>query len=228
VAVEVAKRADEAGRSWAFVERMRQVQLTQSFLAQEKDEITRKIAGAVQYAAKQKNCDADVAGAVPHAFKEAVDKRLEEHLREANEAFLVIERHRDELSKEDAAALEKQADAIAYASYLAHVELVEHKLKLQRMVSEADRIKKTADEYVEAENARSSRSSATAADKKEAAARIERMKTSRAKVDSALEQTKSVLQNVDERVKKAQDGWAQALAGLNKTLEEKAAATTAK
>src|SRR6185503_869255 len=46
--------ADDAGKSSAYVERLQEVEGTARFFSDEKDEISRSVAGAASYAAKQK------------------------------------------------------------------------------------------------------------------------------------------------------------------------------
>src|SRR5262245_22165176 len=65
--LEIYQRADEAGRSYGYVDRLREIHDAKTFFDDEKDEITRKVSGSAQYVAKQKGCDVDVSGAVAHA-----------------------------------------------------------------------------------------------------------------------------------------------------------------
>jgi hypothetical protein len=75
--LEVVDRADEDGRSYAYVDRLRRVQGAAAFFDAEKDEINRKVAGSVAYVAKKKSCDESIAGAAVPALKDAIDKQLE-------------------------------------------------------------------------------------------------------------------------------------------------------
>src|SRR6202044_387183 len=100
------------GHSYAYVDRLRKVQATASFFETEKDELNKKLVGSVAYTAKKKGCDESIAGAAPPALKDAVEKQLEKELHEASEAQQLVERYHAELGKENAAALEKQADDI--------------------------------------------------------------------------------------------------------------------
>ena len=220
-AEEVAAKADASGRSWAYVEALRETRETKKFMDRDGEEITKKAAGAANYAAKQKGCDVDVSGAVIHAMKEGMDKQLEKRLREGNEAHDVIDRNR-EILKEDAATLEKQADEIAYASYLAHIDIVEQKLRVRRMVEEADTIKKTADEYIAAEREFQKKPNRSDAEKKASEQRIAEMNKAKANIDSSVQQAKQMSEAMEERITEVQKAYADAFAKLKDSLAREA------
>src|SRR5439155_13850496 len=67
---DIMKAADGAGRSYAYVERVRRVDGAYGFFTDEKDEITKKVAGSAQYLVKSKGCDVDVSGAAGGSLKE--------------------------------------------------------------------------------------------------------------------------------------------------------------
>lgn len=151
-----------------------------------------------------------------------IEKQLEKELHEASEAQQLIERYRGELGKENAAALEKQADDLARASYLVHIELVEGKLRLVRMAGEADQIRKTADDSIAAEKAyQSSYKKITDAEKKASEARIAEMNKSKASMDAAIKQAEAVVPTVDDEIKKIQKEYDDALDALLAKVKEK-------
>jgi len=51
----IVDRADESGRSADYVEAHRELERTQKFFSQERDDITRRVAGSTQYAFTKKN-----------------------------------------------------------------------------------------------------------------------------------------------------------------------------
>jgi hypothetical protein len=224
-ALAIVERADEAGRSYAYVERVREVDGAYRFFTEEKDEITKKVAGAAQFVAKQKGCEVDVSGPAAHALKESVDKQLEKRLRERNEAHLLIERYRESLGKDNAAALEKQADAISYASYVVHIELVEQKVRINRLLAEIETVKKTTDDAIAAERAFQGEASRTPAEKKAAEERIEALNKSKALLDAAVTQAQNTAESMQERITELQKQYADGFAALRKKLGAKDAAT---
>jgi hypothetical protein len=220
--LEIVDRADEDGRSHAYVGRLRRVEGASAFFEAEKDEINKKVAGSVAYTAKKKGCDEAIAGAAPPALKDAVDKQLEKELHDASEAQQLIERYRGELGKDNAAALEKEADDLSRASYLVHIEIVEDKLRILRMVSEADQVKKTADDAIAAEKSyKESNKKLTDPEKKASEARIADMNKSKASIDAAVKQAQGVAPGLDDEIKKIQKEYDDALDGLRSKIKEK-------
>jgi hypothetical protein len=220
--LEIVTRADEDGRSFAYVDRLRRVQDAAAFFDAEKDEINRKVAGSVAYVAKKKGCDDGVAGAAPPALKDAVEKQLDKELHDASEAQQLVDRYRVELGKDNAAALEKQADDLGRASYLVHIALVEDKLRITRMVTEAEQVKKTADDDIAAERTFQQGKKITDADKKASDARIADMTKSKAGVDAAVQQAQGVVPTLDDEIKKIQKEYDDALEALKSKLRDKA------
>lgn len=219
---DVVTRADQAGKSSAYVERMRRIEGAFEFFSTEKDEITRKVGGSVQFLVKKKGCDVEVSGAVSGPLKDTIDKQLEKELRDANEAQHLIERYRTALGKENAAALEQQADAISRASYLVHIQLVEDKVRVQRMLAEADEVQRTFDAALAAERSFQAEKRTTPAEKKASDDRIAEINKSRALLDSAVKQGSSLLPNLDQQVQAMTREYDEALAKLLAAIDEKA------
>lgn len=217
-ALAVVERADEAGRSYAYVERAREAEQVQAFFRGEKEEINKKVGGAVQYAAKQKGASIDVYGTVGHSLGEAIDKQIEKRLRERNEAHAVIERYRVSLGKANAAALEKQADEISHASYILHVEAVTQKQLLEGMINEAPTVKKTADSFIQREKAFQAEAGRTDPEKKASEERIATMTRSKERIDASVEKARQALPNIDQQLKANQKEYADALAALKAKL----------
>ncbi|MFS8067881.1 MAG: hypothetical protein ACMG6S_16080 [Byssovorax sp.] len=218
---DVMSRADQAGKSSAYVDRMRRIEGAYEFFATEKDEITRKVAGSAQFVAK-KQCDVDVSGAVASSLKDTIDKQLEKELRDANESQHLIDRYRTALGKENAAALELQADALSRTSYLVHVQLVESKLRVQRMLTEIDEVQRTYDAALAAERELQAEKRTTAPEKKASDERIAEINKSRAALDSAVQQGSSLLPQLDEQIQTITREYDEALAKLLASLDEKA------
>jgi hypothetical protein len=220
--VEVVDKADAGGRAYAYVEARRELEGAHAFFEAEKDEILKKVAGAAQFAAKQKGCDVDVSGAASHALKETVEKRLEKRLREQSEANVFIDQNQTALGKDNVEKLMDQADDIALASYLTHVAIVEHKVRVRRMILEAEAAKATLDAGLRAEQAYQGESGRTPAEKKASEERAEAMRKSAALVDSAVAQAKSVSEQADERVATAQKSHDEAVGKLRADVKKRA------
>lgn len=210
---DVHRSANEAGRSRAYVDRNEEVEGARAFFSAEQDEIVKKVGGSATYACKQKGADTDLSGTVSRSLSEVVTKQLEKRLREQNAAHGLLERHKHELSKEDAAALETQADQISRASYLVHIAMVEEKVRLRALLQEAEQVKKTLDDYLADERAIQSKATKDA-DKKESEARIQRATQAKAQVDGALSQGREMEQKMEERIAAAQKRHKDALDAL--------------
>ncbi|MGK3993052.1 hypothetical protein [Sorangium sp. So ce1024] len=222
VVIEVIEQADAAGRSYDYVERVRAVDGAAAFFNENRDHLTRKVSGAAQYVVKQKGCDVDVTGATSHALQDGVERQLEKYVRDRNEAHRRIERHRASLGKENAAALEKQADAVTFTSYLVHIDLVEHKVRLRRMLEEIEAIKASIDEAVAAEREFQSSGKRTDEEKKASDARIDELGRSKAMLDASATQAKQIDETMDERIAAAQKSYREAMDALLATLRKNA------
>jgi hypothetical protein len=220
--LEIVTRAVEDGRSYAYVERLRRVEGAGLFFDTEKDEINKRVVGSVSYQAKKKACDDTVASAAVPALKDSYEKQLEKELHDASEAQQLIERYRGELGKENAATLEKQAEDISRASYIVHIEIVEDKLRILRMVTEADAVRKTADDTISAERAfQSDYKKITDAEKKASDARIADMNKSKASIDAAVSQAQGVASSLQDEILKIQKEYADALDALAAKIKER-------
>ncbi|WP_437617906.1 hypothetical protein [Sorangium sp. So ce1151] len=222
VVLDVTAQADAAGRSYDYVERVRAVDGAVAFFNDNKEDLTRKVSGAAQYVAKQKGCDVDVTGATSHALEEGVERQLEKYVRDRNEAHRRIDRHRAALGKENAAALEKQADAVSFASYVVHIDMVEHKLRLRRMLEEIEAVKASIDVSVEAERTFQSSGKRTDEERKASEARIEELGRSKATLDSSATQAKQIDETMDERIAAAQKSYREAMDRLLATIRKNA------
>lgn len=217
---DIYRSADDAGRSRAYVDRNREVEGARAFFTAEQDEIVKKVGGSATYAAKQKGCETDLTGVVSKSLSDSVSKQLEERLREQNEAHGLIDRHRTELGKEDAAALEVQADQLSRASYLVHIAMVEEKVRLRAMIEEAEQVQKTIDDYVARE--RASQSKGKDADKKASEERIKRATESKAQVNGSLTQAREMEPKMEERITAAQKRHADAMTALLADVDKRA------
>jgi hypothetical protein len=219
--LEVVEQADAAGRGYDYVERVRSVDGAVAFFTDNKGEITKKVSGAAQYVARQKGHDLDVSGTVAHALDESVARQLEKYVRERNEAHRRIDRYRGSLGKENAEALEKQADKISFASYVVHVELVESKLRLSRMLEEIESVKRSIDDSIAAERKLQAAPGRTDEDKKASTARIEKLDLSKAQLDAASKQASQLKERIEERLTAVRKLYQEAFDKLDNTIRQR-------
>lgn len=222
--VRVVEHADEAGRSQGYVDQQRSTENVQRFFTTEHDELTRRISGSVQFVAKKKNYDFDSYGAVSSSLKEGVDKQLERRLHVASEAQFAIERMRDVLGKQNAATLEKQADNITMASYLANVELARLHVRADEVVKEADQVKSTLDRSIADEQALGADAHRSGADKKASSERMARMVDARSRVDGRVGEVATMSKELEQKDAAIQKEYADALNNLLNALKARASA----
>lgn len=203
-------KADAAGKSAGYVGERRKMDDVRAFYTEEKDEIGKKVAGTVEYAAQQKGCEnKDLGGAAVFGVKEAIDKRIEKRLRESNEAQVELEEHKSETDKATAERLEKRLDEIANTSYLVHVGVVDTRNKLEERRADAGKVKSTLDKAIERGKQGKGEGSAK---------RVAELEKKRASIDALDEQAKSNLQGVDERIKTLQKDYDEKLKALKDKL----------
>ncbi len=200
VVVKVTERSEQAGRSHAYREARRSVRAQHGFFEQEGPELTKKVAGTAQYVVKQKGCDVDVTGPISHALKDNVDKTLEKRMRAANDGQSVVESYRETLGKKNAAALEKQSDEIAEASYLANIGLVEQKLELRRLLADAEAVKKAIPDAMAAERAFQAESGRTDAEKQASHQRLEGLQRAQTELESSINAARKLDENIEKRI----------------------------
>lgn len=221
----VVERADEAGKSQAYAERLEQNNAVVAFFSEEEREINNAVAGAVTYAAKQKGIDGEgLGGAATGGLKRAVDKRLEERIREYNEAHRYIEDNQEALGKKNVDKLKEQADKLSYVSYIVHVAVPQARLDLERMVDEGSQVKSTLDQTISEGNEVMNDANRAPADKEAAKKRVAEAEAAKAKVDSEVQQAQHVLTEIEQRQTKLQNDYDAALDALKQRIREKASA----
>jgi hypothetical protein len=220
--VEALEQADRAGRSAAYHEGRAELDAAAAFIDEEREAIKKKVAGSAQYVAKQAGCEAEVGSAAANAFDKVVEERFEERLRSINDAQRIVDRHRESLGKKNAAALERQVNEVARASHLAFIALVEQKVRLRAMIEEADTVRRTVDEFIEAERAYQGESGRTDVEKKASHERIEAMKRAQASLDAAVESAKRTVQDMEPRISRSQQQYTEARDKLFEELRARA------
>jgi hypothetical protein len=218
----MVNRADQAGRSESYVERARDGQAVRVFFTEQKDELNQRVGGAAQYAATQKGCkEADVYGAAAHGLQEGVNKGLEKRLRERNEAWQYVQDNQEALGKKNLPKLEKQADQIAYASYLSNILVVEAKVRIKAMVDESKEIKATLDRTLSESQAVVNDAGRADSDKKAAQKKLEAAEKAKQNLDSEVKQGEAALKDIDQRIKKVQEAYQKALDSLKSELKNR-------
>lgn len=220
--VTVVERADKEGRSGTYAETAREAETIQRFLTEEKEPLRQKVAGGVNYAAKQKNCDEELGSSAVFAMERGIDKQLEERLHARSDAHRYIEEHQEELGKGNVEALEKHADEIARTSYLVNVRLELHRRELEAMLSEAGSAESTLDRVIRENDAVLADDKATKSRKAVAQRRKDAAEAAKARIDADVEAAQRALDEMQGRITNAQREYQAALDALIEDLEQRA------
>jgi hypothetical protein len=223
---EVVDAADASGKSGDYAERARENREFQRMLDENDGEIAKGALATVHGAATQDGCPnpGNVAGAAKVGLTRAVEKRGDERLRDANEGHRVIKRNKGKIGKENVAPLEKQADEIAQASYLAHVELPQLEYELERLIEENEKVQKTLEREIEEEKKRQDEAGASDEDKKAAEERIKELEEAKAKVEeqkAQLDERKQQIEELKKEITKVQEDCDKALADYKDELAKR-------
>ncbi|HVJ20373.1 MAG TPA: hypothetical protein VM686_33390 [Polyangiaceae bacterium] len=220
---DVVERADAAGKSAAYAQEAERARIVAEFYDEEKQDLHRRVGGAVDYAAKQKSCDsAELAGAAVGGMDKAMEKQLEERLRKHSEAHRYIDDHEDELGKANMDKLRDQADEISRASFLVHVGVWVTRREIEEKVSEASDVRSTLDRTIEESNAKIQDPNSTPGAKKAAEARLAAAQSARTSIDAEVQEGQQMLEKLDERIQKLQADYEKSLEDLKKKIETKA------
>lgn len=221
-AMDVIEAADQAGRSEPYVEAARERDAIVGFFEDDNGAVSKKIAGAIAYAGEQQGCK-NMGGAAG-AFKRTIEKELEQKMRDANEAHVLIDRYEEELGKANADKLRTQADEIAEASYTAYIELPTRKYQLERMIAEGAEARATLDREIADERKTIDDPDASAAAKKRAEARVTTLEDKKVALDDKLDAARQRQAQLEQDVKMAQDSYQRALDDLLDAINAKARA----
>jgi hypothetical protein len=223
---QVYEAASVSGQRSDYADGARDAETVTDFFDQEKGEISMKVAGAANYAAKQKSCTVDMSGTTTNALEKSVEKQIEKRLRAHNDAHRIIDEREDSLGKPNREKLEKQADEIANASYLTYVGMEETRRELVAMVDAGNDAKGTLDNSITEARAMSSAAGRTDAEKKKATARAEAAEAAKAKIDTEIEESKKLLEGVEQRQKTLKEQYEKAFAELKQKVDAKKSGAT--
>ena len=221
VVESVVIAADAAGKDGAYADDAREQVRIKRFFEEEREAIVKKAGGAAQYAAKEKNCEVDLWGAVNKGLKDGVDEQLKERLRKHNDAFLIIERNREALGKKNVTPLEDEADRISEASYLVHVELPDAKLRLDGYIADISSAKSGLQDFIKEEQEFQASGKAKPEDVKASNERIKAADQKLANVESVKTSAEEAQRTLEQRIKDLQAEYDKKLGELKDAIAAK-------
>jgi len=235
VVIDVMREADRAGGTADLASAMNETETVRTFYAAEKEPIRRKVAGAVDYAAKQKHCEGEgdaatpgLGGAAAGTLDRALDQAIEDRIHDKNPAVRMIEDNQDAIGKQNVDKLTKQVDQLTLASYTVRVRMPQTKRDIDALLDEASKVKSTLEADQQRANAVLADKSASSTAKAVAEKRRNAASNALAGLDSEVSEAKKLSADMDQRTKAAQKSYDDALAALEKTLDERAKAAPQK
>ncbi len=221
----IVNAADESGRSVGYVQRARELQATSTFFEEEREPLTRRVSGATQSKVKEKepqcataSADADIGGAVSYSLKDGVDKQIEKRLRNRNEAHAILEHYRTSLGKDNVADMEKQADAIAAASYTVYVALLDDRARLQSLLAERSEVATSIDRVLEEERVYQAEKGRTEQEKKASADRTAALMKGKATLRAFTDDAEKLQKSLDEQIPQFQRSYEDSLKTIRAQL----------
>jgi hypothetical protein len=218
----VYQDADLAGKSQDYVQELERDKVVAQFYIDEKDELNRRVGGAAQYAAKQKQCDVELSGPTSYALGKAIDERIRDRVRDHNEAYLYIDDHEDVLGKKNRPKLEDQSDAIAQTSYFVYVAAPQLRERLSKQVSESSDVDKTLQRVSEDAHKITTNDKASPAQRSKATAREQAAIAARQRIAGEVTESKKLLEEMDKRLTALRDKYETAFKALRKEVEKRA------
>lgn len=215
VVVSVIEAADDAGKDPVYGQTSREMAATAAFFEEEREPLTKKIGGSIQYQAQQKGCDVDAWGSVATGLKDGVKERIEERMKSANDAFLIIERNQDAIGKKNLETVETMATDVAEASYFVHVQMEFAEEDLKAAKSAAEDAKSAIQKFVEEEN--EVKEGAAKPSAEAAKAKKERLADAEASLkiaDEAIAANEKELERIKERQAELRSAYDTALSDL--------------
>lgn len=219
----MVERADAAGRSASYAEVALEGESIRRFLEEEKGPLHRKVAGGVNYAAKQKNCTEDLGGQAVVAMERGIEKQLEERTRAQSDAHRYIEEYQDELGHANLVILDHHADRLTRTSHIVHVRLELYRRELKDLLAEASSAKSTLDRVLRESEQTLADAKASKTKKSVAEHRKKLAQQARNRIEIDVEQALRAEGEMEVRIQGVQKEYDVALDQLIEALEQRAA-----
>ena len=218
------KLANSAGRSSDYADRYDQNDAVATFFEEEKQNIQNGVVGSAQYTAKQNDCKDpnQIGGAALHGLNRAVDKSLQDKMRDHDAAQDYITSHAGAIGERAVDKLRDQADKITETAYLVYVGTEKSRRRLKALVDESAEIKKTLQRTAEQDSNAAADASQPSSDRKSAQNRAAVENGALARTDSELKQAQHVLAEIDQRTNKLKADYDQAFKALIAAAEANA------
>lgn len=214
---ELYTRSDQAGKSLALVDALRAERDIKAFLEDHDMAVARKVGNHVNAVLRQggtEGCEYPVGQGTAKVIGEAIDEELEDRYNELHEAHRLLEARAEAMSKADVTALEEQIDTITKASFFVYVDSVMLRNEIDRLLAEAEDVRRTLDGEIEAERAAQAEAGASKNAQKASGERIKRLQETRQPIDGLVEVARRSREGMDEDITKLRETYRTALDAL--------------
>lgn len=218
---QIVDASDNAGKDGGYAATMRELRPARSFFEEEREPIVKKVGGSANYAAKQKGCEADLWGPVNQGLKDGVDDAMRDRLRASNDAFILIERHKEALGRKNIPALEEMADDIAETSYVVNVEMPEAKQRLEAVASGASDARSALNSFIADEKKFQEDPKRKPEEKQASDARIKKAEEQLKALEAQEQATQENLKDLEQRAKDLESQYDDALKKLKDAIAAK-------
>lgn len=221
--VQIAERADRAGRSRSFVTAQREARAFRSFWEEERGAIAARVNAAAQKQVTEANCaNVDVSTSTGPALRESFERQLDRRVREHNDAQALIERERAALGPAGVNELSKFADELAYASYLVNVALIDDKDRIAQQLSDRAEVERTLDRRL-AEEQRYAQAEANKESRRQSQERGAALQKSRSALAAAVGNAEAETQEIEHTIEQARTDYHLAFDAARERLKARTA-----
>lgn len=233
---KVIETADATGRSSYYADEAQDRETAEYFISDERGAIGRRVAGAVTYEVKQKQkekeCITDeeanaFGNAGSYALQRAADRQFDERTKAHSEVLRTVDAERHRLGRQNVDTVERQAAAIAHASYLTHVRLELYRRELAGLLDEESKVKKTLERNLAEDSAILNDTTLPKARKARVEARVARTQAAQAELAKESPLAHPALEDMDQRLAALHKDYDAALKALIQSYEGKPAVTQA-
>lgn len=204
VVLQSIELADEAGRSLALDDQMRQSREVRLFLDENERDIARRVISHVNAAMKNTSsgtsCEYPGGMSVSRVIQDAASKALEERYHELNEAHRHLAANEEGLSKREVPILEAQIDTITVTSHFVSVESVRLRDEIDRMLEEAETVGETLDKAIAVERDAGADEGSSKRAQEASAEQLEALQKARDDVEGIEHNARLERENMDEDI----------------------------
>ena len=217
---EIIESADESGHSVAMVEALDEARHVSEFLDKNQRPITWRINSNVKAALEKRKCKCEGEGGrygqiVADTARRSLDKRR----RELNDAYRLLENEVHGVNAKNTDALAAQIEAISGASYFVYVEAFDLRDRLDVLLDDHRRVRRTLDKALESEREALESYEGKKSGEKALKARVEELEKAREPLEENLDDAREILGSMDEEILDLQTDYQTALVKLLDVVE---------